>query len=108
MVLKSLYTKLNVSTKFQKTLVAAMVMSVLNANNYGITNENYEEVKKALLAEELSAFEFDVLYLAADSWGNDCEDLLSNELGSDTCIFKVIFQWLDENEVIPGIGKKVS
>ena len=107
MVLNSLYDELNISTKFQKTLVATMVMSVLNANNYGVTNENCEKVKKALLTEELSEFEFDVLYLAVEAWGNDCADLINKELNLNINIFKVIFQWLDTNEVIPGVGKKV-
>lgn len=108
MVLNSLYNELNVNTNFQKTLVAAMVLSVLNANNYGITSDKVPEVKRALLSDDLSEFEFDVLYLGVEAWGNDCADLLSNDLGSDTNIFKVIFKWLDENEVIPGVGKRMS
>lgn len=109
MVLDSLYKELRVKDNFQRSLVSAMVYNVLKANKqYGLmsdpTKEIQHKVEEALINGVCDKFQFEVLSCVA-YWGNDCADLLSEELGLENGVFDTIFSWLQNNEVIPGVGK---
>lgn len=111
MVLESLYKELRLKDNFQKSLVSAMVYSVLQSNKcYGMkgnpSEELRKEVKDALMKDVCDSFQFEVMLCAA-YWGNDCEDLLKEELGLRESIFKRVFKWLETNEVVHGVGNCV-